>query len=106
MNSQRSLIGIAAVLCTAAGISLLVLVRENTSSISGILIRLGMMLGATWLAMPSLVKPEHQKSLYAVAIFFGLVLLVAARPKIFVAVVLIGAVAMVINWALKRVAKQ
>ena len=105
MIGQRSLIGIAAIVCTLAGIASLLLNQENTSSISGILIRVGLMLGATWLAMPSLVKPEHQNSLYMIAMLFAAIVLVAARPRLFVAAVLIGGVALILNWGLKRISR-
>lgn len=73
------------------------------TNISGILVRVGVMLIVFWVGFPSLIEPDGKKSLIWFLALFGGLFLVAFRPRLFFAVFLIAAIAMAINWALKHV---
>ena len=88
------------------GLASLVLNPDTPSSFGGIMIKVGLMLAATWLALPNLVKPENQPSMQILGGFLLLVVLVAIRPKIFIAVLVIGAIAFALNSVMKRMADK
>ncbi len=60
------------------------------------------MLCATWLALPSILNTENQRSLKFGILLVGLLILVAMRPRLLVLAMVVGAVAWAINFGLKR----
>lgn len=102
MRYQRTLIGVSSLLTAAVGLILLWTNDGRDTSISGILIRVGVMLGVIWLGYPALMKSGGKQSLaWFLALFAG-IFLVAFRPRLFIAVVLLTCAALAINLAWKR----
>lgn len=106
MLKQRIYLGIIAVLCLGTGVILLCLSPEQNSSIGGVLIRLGLMFAVVWLALPDLVKPEHQTSMMVMGIGVAMLVLLAARPQMFRTFLVLAGIGLGVNWVLKRLARR
>lgn len=106
VNIQRLSLGIVAVVAIATGTILAVYNEGENNSLSGILVRVGMMLAVTWLAFPTFQRPEGQQSIWFISAILLLVLIVAARPKLFFAITTILVVALAINWVFRTISKS
>jgi hypothetical protein len=98
---RRLVVGILAVVffCLAAAIYLFDI--HSASGMQGILIRLGLVLAAIWLAMPQLGKLTMFQSVGAVAIVGVMILIAASRPNVFRIAGILLVVGLAINWALR-----
>ena len=74
----------------------------DNNSFSGVFMKVGFMLAAVWLAYPKLIRKDSQNAVTTVVVLLGVLVLFAARPRVAVGACVIGAVALAINWALKR----
>jgi len=97
------LIGGCSLLTLATGLLLLRANDGRDTSISGVLIRVGAMLLVLWFGYPTLVAPGGKQSLgWLLASLCGL-FLVAFRPRLFLAVFVIAAAALALNWCWRRI---
>jgi hypothetical protein len=98
---RRLVVGILAAVffCLAAAIYLFDI--HSASGMQGILIRLGLVLAAIWLAMPQLGKLTMFQSVGAVAIVGVMILIAASRPNVFRIAGILLVVGLAINWALR-----
>ena len=103
---QRNLIGIAAIVCVLAAVYLLLFQSGQYSSVSGILIKVGLMLSAIWLAFPKIQGRQGRDSFLILIVLCGLLFLLAARPRIFVIACAVAIAALAVNWLLKRISKS
>ena len=83
MNFQRTVLLLVAILALTAGIALLLQDGPNSQTYSGVLIRVGLMLSALCLAYPQLENLKNRLSLFTIVLVVFMLLLVAARPRIF-----------------------
>lgn len=102
MHYQRTLIGISSLLTLIVGLLLLWANDGKDTSISGILVRVGVMLLVIWLGYPALMKSGGKQSLAWFFALFGALFVVAFKPRLFFIVVLLAGVALSINWVWKR----
>ena len=105
MNWQRLMIGLIAVGCLGAGISLYFARPDETTGYVGILVRVGVLLGVICLAMPQLEPLKAKLSTIALLVTVLLLVVVAARPNWFRIVAGILAVTLIVNWALKLISR-
>ena len=103
MFQQRNLIGWAAIVCVFAGGYLEFNSADEASKFSGALIKVGLMLAAVWLAFPMLQTGSGRAPLFVFAGLLVLLILAAARPRIFLVGCIIAAIAFAANWILKRI---
>lgn len=103
---RRLLLGLIAILCLLVGAFLAFANEGDNNSLSGIFVRVGLMTGVTWLALPVIKTQQGQQSLFAICVILGLVVLVAARPRLFVVGLVLLAAAVGINWLLKKLGKS
>lgn len=106
MNTQRTIIGVLGISFLLIGIYLALTNHGTSHSLSGVLVKVGLMLCATWLAFPSLLKTESQRSLKFGMLLVGMLFLVAMRPRILIVAMVVGVVAWGVNWGLKEIAKS
>ena len=106
MDYRRFALGIFAVVCIGGGVLLAFTNDGDNNSLSGILIRVGCMLAATWLAFPVIKTPEGKQSLFVTLALLGLVVLVAARPRLFIAGLIGLVVVTLANWVLKKLSSS
>lgn len=83
MNFQRTALLLVAILALTAGIALWLQDGAKSLTYSGILIRVGLMLSALCLAYPQLENLRNRLSLFTFGLVGFMLLLVAARPRIF-----------------------
>lgn len=101
MVNQRGIIGAVALVCLALGI-VLYSYSDESAGISGSLVRVGLFLGALWLALPDLAKLKLKQSGIVIVIGLGLIVLLAVRPRIFWVVSLLLIAALVLNWVMRK----
>ena len=102
MNYQRAAVGISGLVFVMLGLVLLWANQGQDTSVSGILVRVGVMLCVFWLGYPVLIKPEGKQSLVWFLVLFGTVFLVAFRPRLFPGIAALATLGFLINWGIKR----
>ncbi|MEM9412481.1 MAG: hypothetical protein AAGA30_15310 [Planctomycetota bacterium] len=105
MDKQRILIGALALLFLISAGALFVYGNDDQFPLVGIFVRVGLMLGATWLALPSIRNLTSQNSMVLIGLFLGLILM-AARPRFFLIAMGVLVIAASINWLLKRLQNE
>ena len=83
MNPQRTVLLLAAVLALTGGIVLWLDDEVKSQTYSGILVRLGLMLAALWLAYSQLESLKNRFSMFTLGLVLFMLVLVAARPRVF-----------------------
>ena len=96
------MVGFSGLALLVIGLVLLWVNGGNDTSVSGILVRIGVMLVVVWVGFPSLTKPDGKQSLVWFLGLFGGLFLVAFRPRLFFAVFLVTAFALAVNWVWKN----
>lgn len=98
---RRAVVGVLAVVFFGLAATFYFFEIHSAAGMQGILVRLGLVLSAIWLAMPQLKRLTMFQSVGAVAIVGAMILIAASRPNVFrIAGILLG-VGLAINWALK-----
>ncbi len=105
INWQRSFLGLIGLVCLAMGLGFYFLGGESPSLRDGILVRVGLLLCVTWLALPQLKTMKTRIPGYLLVIVLILLIIVAARPKIFPILAGLLAVSLSLSWALKWVSR-
>ncbi len=100
MNWQRLILGIVAIGCLVVG-GVLYFSSPDEPVWAAILIRVGAILGVTWLAMPQLESVSGRLSSIAFLVVLLVLIVAATKPNIFKVVAGVAAVAMALNWVLK-----
>ncbi len=104
--SQRTLIAVAAAVCLFIAAYLLWFGDQPHSSVAGILVKVGLMLGVVALALPGIQSSDFRLSLFPLTVLLGMLVLVAARPRVFVLAAVIAALALGINGLLRRLIQR
>ena len=102
MNPQRVILLIISLAALAGGSILLLQDSPQSQTYSGILIRVGCMLGALWLAFPQLASLRNRFSMVTLAVMVLLLLLVAARPRIFPIAAAVAIATILLNGLLRK----
>ena len=102
MNPQRVFLLIIALSALAGGTILLLQDTAQSQTYSGILIRVGCMLGALWLAFPQLASLRNRFSILTMGVMVLLLLLVAARPRIFPIAAAVAIATILLNGLLRK----
>jgi hypothetical protein len=100
---NRTLVGVLAVVCVVAGVA--VGAYDSLENVwCGSFIRVGVLLGAFWLALPSRGREAAWANVspWTLAIALGLGLAFVRRPKIFFGIILLVVIAAVIIKPRKR----
>lgn len=79
---QRLLIGIIGLFCLLSGSSFYLADRSSYLAAAGVLVRVGCLLAAIWLAWPQFESLKNRASILVLAAIFGFLLLVAVRPRL------------------------
>ena len=105
MNWQRLLIGLIGFAMLATGAVMYFLNPQSATALVGIMVRVGVLLCVTWLAFPELEPIKSKIPGYLLLVILAMLVIVAARPKLFQVVAGLLAVALALSWALKWVSK-
>jgi hypothetical protein len=103
---QRLLIGFIGLFCLLLGTSFYLAHQNSHYAAAGILVRVGCLLAAIWLAWPQFESLKSRASMLVLSAIFGMLLLVAARPRFFpfAAALLVGG--LFLNGVLRRFANS
>jgi hypothetical protein len=101
MNYQRLAIGILAALSLLVGGALYFLSSGESSITTGLLVRVGALLGVIWLAMPQLETLKTKISTVAFFVVLLILIVAATKPKLFPIISGILAISLTLNWALR-----
>lgn len=105
MNSnqpwQRTVIGSLAILSLVSAAVLYGLYPGAGVGLIGMLVRIGLVLGTIWLAMPQLLKLRPMQSAGAWVVIIGLLLVAARSPNLFRVAVILLIVGLAVNFFLK-----
>jgi hypothetical protein len=102
---QRWVMGLLALGCLVVGGAMWVSGGGSAAGLHGILIRLGCVLAAIWLAMPQLNKLSRAQSIAAFLIVLALAVVAASRPNLFRILALILFVGLAVNWGLRWISR-
>lgn len=100
MNYQRWGIGVVAGLLLIAGVCLYWTPLGERSVWTGLCIRVGLLLGVIWLAMPQLAGLRSRMSTIVLGSLVAVLVLAALKPKLFSVVSAVLAVGLAINFVL------
>jgi len=104
VNYQRLAIGILAAISLLIGGWMYFFGPENPSpsaaATTGVLVRVGSLLGVIWLAMPQLKSMKTKFSLIAFLVLLVILIIAATRPKIFPIIAGLLAISLSLNWVL------
>ena len=106
MNLQRIFVAILGIVLLGTGSLLLWANSGLDTNVSGILIRVGVMLLVVWIGYPALTDETGQHSLGMILLFIAGTFLVALRPRIFVSALLIGILAIAINFVWRYIGQE
>lgn len=98
---QRTVIGILAIVFLLAAGILLSFYPGSGAGLIGMLVRLGLVLGTIWLAMPQLLKLRPMQSAGAWVIIIGMLLVAARAPNLFRVAVVLLVIGMAVQFFLK-----
>jgi hypothetical protein len=101
---RRSVVGGISFVCLVSGIAMYFYGTGSTSGLQGILIRVGVVLAAIWLAMPQLRMLTSLHSVGAFLIFLALIIAAASRPSFFRIIALLLMIGLTLNWVLRWMA--
>ncbi len=104
LNWRRMTVGCLAVICLLIGGANFLTDPEQATGTTGMLIRIGLVLGATWLALPQLETLKSKLSVFALLIAVLLLVIAASRPNIFRIVAGVVAAGLAANWGLRWLA--
>lgn len=105
MNYQRHAIGLIAI-AFLIGAGMIWLQRGEAVASVGVCSRVGFLMLAIWLAYPQLESLKSRMSMTILSIVVGLLLIVAVRPKFFVAAALIAVGGFFLNAIIRRFSKS
>ena len=103
MNWQRLMVGLVAAGFLLAGAGMYFSRPDSHILTTGILVRVGLLLGVIWLAMPQLESLQTKVSTVVLLVVLLLLVLVAARPNLFKVISGELAIGLALNWVLKWV---
>ena len=98
---RRLILGIIAVVALMVGGMIYFTNPAASQGFAGILVRLGLVLGAFWLAWPQLQTLGPSQSLPVVSLFGALLLVAVIRPRLFFLAFILVVVGLVLNWGLR-----
>ena len=104
MDIQRTLLLLLAIVFLILGVALYLQGTTQSNQYSGILIRVGVMLGVVWTAYPQLETLRRKSSVFVISVLLGLMLIVAARPRIFPIAAAVAIATILINGVMRRFA--
>ncbi len=104
LNWRRLAVGCLAVICLLIGGASFLADPEQATGTTGMLIRIGLVMGAIWLALPQLETFKSKISVVALLIALLLLVMAASRPNIFRIAAGVVAVGLTLNWALRWLA--
>ncbi len=98
---RRIILGIIAVVALMVGGLIYVTNPAASQGFAGILVRLGLVLGAFWLAWPQMQTLGPSQSLPVVSLFVALLLVAVIRPRLFFLAFILVVIGFVLNWGLR-----
>ena len=104
LNWRRMTVGCLAVTCLLTGGANFLTDPEQSTGTTGMLIRIGLVLGAIWLALPQLETLKSRLSVVALLIALLVLVIAASRPNIFRIVAGVVAAGLAVNWGLRWLA--
>jgi hypothetical protein len=106
INWQRSILGLLGLFCLVIGLSFYFLGSDSSPQLrDGILVRVGLLLCVTWLALPQLETIKTRIPGYLLLVVLVLLVILAVRPKIFPILAGLLAVSLTLSWGLKWVSR-
>ncbi len=102
MNYYRLMIGIFACVGLLVGTWMSCVDVDSNNIYAGIIVRIGMMLGVTWLAFPELHTLKSKASVMVMCVLGTLLLVLAARPRLFPICAIAAVFIIIVNGVLRR----
>jgi hypothetical protein len=97
------MVGLIAAGFLVAGAGMYFARPDDHNLTTGILVRVGLLLGVIWLAMPQLESMRTKISTVVLLVIVLLLVLVAVRPNLFKVISGVLAISLALNWVLKWV---
>jgi predicted anti-sigma-YlaC factor YlaD len=102
---QRLVIGGLSLICLGLAAILLVFNPGSGTGLIGLLVRIGLVLGTIWLAMPQLLKLRPLQSATVWVVLLGLLLVAARSPNLFRVAIIMMAAGGLIHFFLKSASR-
>jgi hypothetical protein len=106
MAYYRISLGILAAVFVTVGAAMWLEGSDQNRMFAGVIARVGVMMGIVSIALPQLKTPRNRISAFLIAILVVLLIVAAARPKLFPLLLVISLAVIFVNGILRRLSKR